>query len=151
VLRASVAPLRLSCDAAPSHNETLCRTTDVRELSGFVRVHLTDPQAAGYYLGRRIEPLGGAVARPTPQQALADIKGLTSAGRIFITTHARKRMSLRQITAEDIRVAIPSATGAEWNEEDDAWRVYGGVDLDGEETIVGVAIEHPGVRITTVF
>lgn len=91
------------------------------------------------------------MAQKTPAQALADIKGYTSANRIFVTSHAQMRLRQRGLTAEDLRSAIRSATSAEWREEDKAWRVSGGKDLDNEETIFGAALEEPGVRITTIF
>lgn len=84
----------------------------------------------------------------TPTEALRDIRGYASAGRIVLTGHARQRMRDRSVDREDLRHALADAAACEL-EEDDKWRVFTS-DLDGNELQVIVAIEA-GVVVVTLF
>lgn len=84
---------------------------------------------------------------PVETQALADVHGYASAGRIRIVSHARQRMRERGARFEDVRQALISATCC-GPANDGKWKVTGGQDLDGDELISIVAIEDEVVVVT---
>ena len=67
-----------------------------------------------------------------------------------IKRHAFDRMDQRGVTESDVRQAMMSATGAEWDSEKETWRLTGGTDLEAEGLIVCVAVDW-NVAVVTVF
>ena len=67
-----------------------------------------------------------------------------------IRPHAWLRMNQRGIVVADLRAAMMSAKSADWNAEEETWRLTGGTDLDGSELVVCVAVEWT-VAVVTVF
>lgn len=80
-------------------------------------------------------------------QALADIQGLASAGRIMISRHADQRMHERGATFDDVREALVTATSCQ-AQPATRWRVEGGCDCDGDELTLVVTIELAVVVVT---
>lgn len=84
----------------------------------------------------------------TPAEAILEIRGYASAGRIVVTGHARRRMRERGVEREDLRHALVTAASCE-REEAEKWRVRSS-DLDGDELQLIVVIEQ-GVIVVTLF
>ncbi len=80
-------------------------------------------------------------------QALADIQGLASAGRIVVSRHADQRMDERGATFDDVREALVTATSCRI-EPASRWKVEGGCDCDGDELTLVVTIELAVVVVT---
>ncbi len=85
--------------------------------------------------------------KPAALQALADVRGYASAGRISYTNHARARMATRGANAAHVRSALMGATACV--ADADKWKVTG-PDLDGDDLTCVVVIEA-GVVVVTVF
>lgn len=82
-------------------------------------------------------------------KALAEIKRLAAGGQVRFTMHAHQRMRQRRVFMADVFSAIDTATTAE-PEEADKYLVAGGVDVDGDDLRVIVAIEADLVIITVI-
>jgi hypothetical protein len=82
----------------------------------------------------------------TKEEALEEIKEHATWRRIFVTSHARRRMRERFVFEDDIYEAIGTAIGCEL-EESGNWRVTG-QDFDGDELILIISIEGENVIIT---
>ncbi len=85
----------------------------------------------------------------TPDEALADIRGLARAGRVSYVRHAIERMDERRVTRKDVEHVLANATRCAWQPRKETWKVSG-VDLSGDELVVAVAIED-GLLVVTVF
>ena len=83
------------------------------------------------------------------QQALAEVKRLAIARRVSFTKHAYDRMRERGAVVADVLAALSSATRAQ-HETGYKYRVTGGVDRDGDELSVIVAIEAD-LLVVTIF
>jgi hypothetical protein len=82
-------------------------------------------------------------------QALADVRGYASAGRIALAEpHVPKRMRERGVRFEDLRCALTGATACH-AEPKERWRVDGR-DRDGDDLTVVVVLED-GVLVVTLF
>jgi len=64
--------------------------------------------------------------------------------------HASERMHSRGATPGDVRAALITARSSRWQADRETWRITGGVDLDGDELVVIVALEAD-VVVVTVF
>lgn len=84
----------------------------------------------------------------TPAEALRDVRGYASAGRVRFSAHARVRMAKRSALVVDVIHALVHATGCKAAERD-RWRVTG-EDLDGEELIAIVVLDD-GILVVTMF
>lgn len=82
----------------------------------------------------------------TNEEALEAIQEHAVWKRVFVTSHARKRMRERSVFEDDIYEAIATAYSCE-SEENGNWRVTG-QDFDGDELILIIAIEGENVIIT---
>jgi hypothetical protein len=80
-------------------------------------------------------------------QALADARGLASAGRIMISRHAELRMDERGATFDDVRQALISATSCR-AEPAARWKVEGGCDRDGDALTMIITFEGSVVVVT---
>jgi hypothetical protein len=58
---------------------------------------------------------------PSEAQALADIRGYTSAGRWVLTAHAKRRAAERSARPEDVRYALMSASTCS-DQGDGTWK-----------------------------
>ncbi len=85
----------------------------------------------------------------TPSEALADIRGFASAGRIVYGFHARQRMRERRVRQVDVQTALVGAVACRFQPEEGTWKATG-PDADGDELTVIVALED-GVVVVTVF
>jgi hypothetical protein len=85
----------------------------------------------------------------TPAEALRDIRGYASAGRVRFSRHAYERMSERGATQRDVIHACVHATKCTRTPKQDRWKVTG-ADLDGDALSVVVAIED-GLIVITLF
>ena len=85
----------------------------------------------------------------TPADALRDVQGFAQAGRIVITTHARRRMKLRGASYEDVRHGLMTAIGCEVGNEPETWKVTS-ADLDGDPMTLAVAFDD-GVVVITLY
>jgi Domain of unknown function (DUF4258) len=83
----------------------------------------------------------------TPAEALRDVQGFAQAGRIIITTHARRRMNQRGATYQDVRHALMMATGCDTGNEPETWKVTS-ADLDGDAMTLVVALDDGAIVIT---
>ncbi len=87
----------------------------------------------------------------TADEALGDVRGFASAGRVWFTRHARMRAADRAggSSVGELHVvhALKLATACIPN--DGKWKVSG-PDLDGDELTAVVALEV-GVIVVTVF
>lgn len=82
------------------------------------------------------------------EEALRDIRGFASAGRLRIELHARQRMRERGASFADVKHALAGAQRCRL-QENGRWRVDG-EDLDGDELTAVVVLES-GVVVVTVF
>ena len=82
----------------------------------------------------------------TPAEALADVRGYASAGRITILEHARRRMRERGADFEDVREALVTATRCEVGDRG-RWKVTG-LDRDGDELTAVVELADEDVVVT---
>lgn len=64
--------------------------------------------------------------------------------------HVRQRMAQRGATIKCLARALQTATAATHQAENDRWRLEGGVDSDGDELTLVVALRD-GVVIVTLF
>jgi hypothetical protein len=85
---------------------------------------------------------------PAEAQALADVRGYASAGRIEVEPHAIQRMRARGVRFEDLQRALTGATACR-AEPKDRWRVEGR-DRDGDDLAV-IAVLEDGVVVVTLF
>ena len=83
------------------------------------------------------------------QEALAQVRGLASAGRYILTSHALDRMRERGAQPGDVRQALVNANECMWQHERHTWRVTG-PDLEGDDLTLAVEIEE-NVVVVTVF
>ena len=83
----------------------------------------------------------------TPAEALADIRGFASAGRIAFTSHARERMAQRGARPRDVRHALTNARSCVAS--DDKWKAAG-PDIDGDDLTCVVVLEL-GILVVTIF
>ena len=82
-------------------------------------------------------------------RALAAARGLASAGRIVLSSHAELRMRERGATFADVRHALVSATTC-YAQPDERWRMEGGCDVDGDALTLIVTFEAD-VIVGTLF
>ena len=82
----------------------------------------------------------------TNKEALEEIKEHAIWRRVFVTSHARKRMRERSVYEDDIYEAIATAMDCEL-EDTGNWRVIG-QDFDGDELMLIISIEGENVIIT---
>jgi hypothetical protein len=81
--------------------------------------------------------------------ALALIREFASAFRILFTEHARARMTLRHIGADDVREALLTATSCA-SQGKPKWAVVGGHDTDVDELTV-IVLLLDGVVVVTAY
>lgn len=84
----------------------------------------------------------------TPAEVLRDVQGYAGAGRISVGDHARKRMSERGVTYQDLAHSLKNAGSARKAEKPGRW--IEGPDLDGDDLSCVVVLED-GVVVVTVF
>ena len=82
----------------------------------------------------------------TSAEALRDIRGYASAGRVRFSSHACQRMNQRGATARDVVNTCARASRAA---EPGRWKATG-PDFDGDELTVVVTIKD-GLTVVTVF
>jgi hypothetical protein len=87
----------------------------------------------------------------TAGEALSIVKGAATYRQYDVLAHAMEQASARNVQATDLRNAMMTATGAEWSESEETWRIQGGRDADGEPLAVVVTIEGNSVCVVTVF
>ncbi len=83
----------------------------------------------------------------TAAEALADIRGYATAGRVEFTSHARVRLRQRHLRRDEVESALTQAHGCQ-PESGDRWRALC-LDEDGPLDVV-VVIED-GLLVVTVF
>ena len=81
-------------------------------------------------------------------EALAEVRGLAAAGRIQLSSHARKRCLERRILFGDVRAALSEARECS-EQEEGRWRVVGD-DLGGD-ALTAVIVFDDGVIVVTLF
>ena len=84
----------------------------------------------------------------TEAQALANVRGYASAGRVRFSKHAWLRMYERNATEMDVLHALATAQSCRAAPEE-RWRVEG-KDRDGDDLTVVVVLEN-GVLVVTLF
>jgi hypothetical protein len=84
------------------------------------------------------------------EKALREIKRLASLGRVRYTDHAWDRMHERGAEPADVTEALLSSSEAVYQRDRRNWKVVGGVDRDGDDLTVVVAIEADLVIITVL-
>ena len=84
----------------------------------------------------------------TKKEVLRDIRELTVAGRVRVTSHGRLRMSQRGVTYADLRHGLINANDCEAGESG-RWRVWT-TDMCGDSLTVILVIQD-GILIVTVF
>jgi hypothetical protein len=82
---------------------------------------------------------------------LARIQKAAAHGETRPSKHARESMSLRGVSAEDVRQALRSATKAIFQSDTNTIRLEGGKDTDGDYLTVVVSEQPFGLRVVTVF
>jgi hypothetical protein len=82
--------------------------------------------------------------------ALDRIKHAARYGRIILSAHARDEMENAGVNARGLQAAILSATTA-LRQEDQKFRLEGGVATDGDSLVVVVREVQPGLYVITVF
>lgn len=83
----------------------------------------------------------------TPAEALEAVRGYAAAGRFVLSSHARQRMSERNVRFRDVRHALTNARAC--FAEGARWRVEG-PDWDDDELVL-VCVLEDGVIVVTVF
>ncbi len=83
----------------------------------------------------------------TSTQALTEIRGYASAGRVRFTRHALQRMAQRGAREADVLYALTNAAGCVADGVN--WKATG-PDMDGDELTAIVVIEG-GLLVVTVF
>lgn len=90
----------------------------------------------------------------SPTEAFEAIQSLLKECNGYSTTqHARERMLERCVNDLDIRNVLTkgSVSPAEWNENHQNWKyAISGIDLDGAQLVVVVALEPQHCRITVI-
>ena len=87
----------------------------------------------------------------TDEEALAEVKRLAGGNQIRLSYHAEfERMPLRGAIYADIKAGLVSANSATWQADRANWKVDGGVDTDGDEITIIVAIDGD-VLVVTLF
>lgn len=81
-------------------------------------------------------------------QALAEIKRLVALNRVLYTHHAQIRMIERGARRRDVEHALLGSTSATEQHDRGSWRLTGGVDFDGDDLTVIVALEADVVVVT---
>lgn len=89
-------------------------------------------------------------SRVNDAEALAEIQRLAWLHRIIITSHAGRRMDERDVSEQDVRCALLTATAALWQADRHNWRVEGGVDTGGDALTLICDFEAD-VIVVTVF
>jgi len=82
----------------------------------------------------------------TSEEVLEEIQEHAVWKRVFITSHARKRMRERSVFEDDIYEAIATASICS-PEENGKWRVVG-QDIDEDELTLIIAVDGEDVIIT---
>ena len=82
-------------------------------------------------------------------QALAQVRGLARAGRVYFARHAVGRMAERGASRRDVEHALRDARSCAWQEGKQTWKVSG-EDLSGDALVVAVVIDD-GLLVVTVF
>jgi hypothetical protein len=87
----------------------------------------------------------------TDAEALAEIHRLAALpGRVVFRNHALDRMDERGATRGDVKNALRSSRGSEWQPDHQTWKVTGGTDLDGDDLTCAVDIEDD-IIVVTIF
>ncbi|MBA3841196.1 MAG: hypothetical protein H0X39_00995 [Actinobacteria bacterium] len=81
---------------------------------------------------------------------LDQIKRMAARGDVVVSVHAIERMRDRKVKGRDLFSAIASATNAAYQAERDNWKVTGGIDADGDDLTLIVAIKA-NLIIVTIF
>lgn len=83
-------------------------------------------------------------------RAAAEQKGR---GRVRTTQHSRDRMRERGVKWLDLKIALETATAAQWQDEHGTWKVTGGTDVQGDPltTAMVVVCESEDVYLWTLF
>lgn len=95
--------------------------------------------------------------RPLNPEEVAEVirEALGPAGRIFPTSHFRKRSVERNFTMQDTEVLLErgAVTSAQWNELRRTWNYdIFGTDIEGEPLTVQIAVEGPSsIILVTPF
>jgi Domain of unknown function (DUF4258) len=85
----------------------------------------------------------------TPAEALRQVRGYATAGRVRFTSHAYQRMSERGARRQDVIEACVKGERCSKGSEPGRWKVTG-PDLDGDDLTAVVVIED-GVLVVTMF
>lgn len=85
----------------------------------------------------------------TADQALRDIRGYASAGRVRFSQHAIRRMGERGASVDDVINACANATLCRRTADAGGWKATG-PDLDGDQLTAVIAFEG-GLLIVTMF
>ncbi len=90
----------------------------------------------------------------TPDEFLTFAKTCATQSRVRLSRHGHEQMQARRATAADVRAAILSATRARHQPVENAWKLLGGTDIDGDDLTVVVAVDRNDstlIRVVTVF
>jgi hypothetical protein len=87
----------------------------------------------------------------TDSEALQEAKRLAAQYTFRVTKHGRGRQGVRTAQVHDIRAAVMSAKTAQYQANEDTWKLRGGRDLDGDDLDVVVAFEDGEMRVVTLF
>jgi len=85
----------------------------------------------------------------TPSEALEEAHRAGATDQFFVTIHARGHRDARNVHRADIREALRTTSSAR-EQEEERWRLEGGVDLDGDDLTLIVAFDA-GVVVVTAF
>lgn len=83
----------------------------------------------------------------TAAEALQLIRGLASANRYIVSSHAWLRANQRGAGVQDIRHGLVNANSCSWQPERETWRVET-CDLDGDDLTLVVSIQEDLIVVT---
>lgn|GEM_PF-1808894 len=87
-------------------------------------------------------------SRQSPDAALREAKLVAQLNQFGLSRHATRRMQERNVTRDDIRHALRTATEATYG--DRCWRLDGGRDLGGEDLTVVLTLSGGAVVVTVI-
>jgi hypothetical protein len=60
-------------------------------------------------------------------------------------------MQERNVQVADVYRSLETAKAAHWQDDHRTWKLVGGLDIDGDELVLAVAIRDHDVKVVTVF
>lgn len=86
-----------------------------------------------------------------PDEVLTLAAGAARFRRVRLSGHALDQMHERNVQIADVYQSLQTAKEARWQEDHGTWKLVGGLDMDGDELVLAVAIRDHDVKVVTVF